>query len=316
MSYDPKRELLITVGASEALDLALRATLDPGDEVILHEPSYVAYVPAIVFAGGTAVHVATRFEDDFALDPAAVEAAITPRTKALFLGYPCNPTGAVLPDAVQDELARIAERHDLLVYSDEIYDRLAYGSYRHRAFSSLPGHARADDPDGRLLEGLRDDRLAHRLAGRAGGDLLEGILKIHQYVIMTAPTVAQDAALVALVEGEPEVERMLAEYDRRRRLVVDGFNAMGLETFEPRGAFYAFPRITSTGLDSETFARRLLEEEHVAVVPGPRLRAVGRGPRARLLRDVVRAARGGHRRASGGSSSAASRAFGSAERRE
>ena len=135
--------------------------------MILHEPSYVAYEPAIVFAGGTVVHVATRFEDDFALDPAAVEAAITPRTKALFLGYPCNPTGAVLPDAVQEELARIAERHDLLVYSDEIYDRLAYGSYRHRAFSALPGHARADDPHGRLLEGVRDDRLADRLAGRA-----------------------------------------------------------------------------------------------------------------------------------------------------
>ena len=137
--YDPATELLITVGASEAVDLALRATCDPGDEVILHEPSYVAYVPAIVFAGGVVRHVATRFEDDFALDPAAVEAAITPRTKALFLGYPCNPTGAVLPDDVQDALADIAVRHDLLVFSDEIYDRLAYGTYRHRAMSALPG---------------------------------------------------------------------------------------------------------------------------------------------------------------------------------
>src|SRR4051812_5420836 len=137
--YAPEDEILITVGASEAVDLALRATCDPGDEVILHEPSYVAYVPAIVFAGGTVVPVATRFEDDFALDPAAVEAAITPRTKALFLGYPANPTGAVLDDDVQDALARIARDHDLLVYSDEIYDRLAYGTYRHRAFSSLPG---------------------------------------------------------------------------------------------------------------------------------------------------------------------------------
>ena len=137
--YDPATEILITVGASEAVDLALRATCDPGDEVILHEPSYVAYVPAIVFAGGVVRHVATSAATDFALDPAAVEAAITPRTKALFLGYPANPTGAVLDDDVQDELARIAERHDLLVYSDEIYDRLAYGTYRHRAFSSLPG---------------------------------------------------------------------------------------------------------------------------------------------------------------------------------
>jgi len=267
VAYDPKRELLITVGASEALDLAMRATIDPGDEVILHEPCYVAYVPAIVFAGGSVVHVATRFEDDFALDPAAVEAAITPRTKALFLGYPCNPTGAVLSDEVQEELARIADRHDLLVYSDEIYDRLAYGSYRHRAFSSLPGMRERTI----LMGGFSK---AYAMTGwrigwmAAPADLLEGIVKIHQYVIMTAPTVSQDAALVALVEGEPEVERMLAEYDRRRRLVVDRFNAMGLETFEPRGAFYAFPRITSTGLDADTFSRRLLEEEHVAVVPG------------------------------------------------
>ena len=265
--YDPQKELLITVGASEALDLALRATCDPGDEVILHEPSYVAYVPAIVFAGGTAVHVATRFEDDFALDPAAVEAAITPRTKALFLGYPCNPTGAVLPDAVQEELARIAERHDLLVYSDEIYDRLAYGTYRHRAFSALPGMKERTI----LMGGFSK---AYAMTGwrigwvAAPAAILEGMLKIHQYGIMTAPTIAQDAALVAIVEGEPEVERMRAEYDRRRRLLVDGFNAMGLETFEPRGAFYAFPRITSSGLDSATFAQRLLEEERVAVIPG------------------------------------------------
>jgi aminotransferase len=267
VSYDPKTELLITVGASEALDLAMRATIDAGDEVILHEPSYVAYVPAVVFAGGTVVHVATRFEDDFALAPAAVEAAITPRTKALFLGYPCNPTGAVLPDAVQDELARIAERHDLLVYSDEIYDRLAFGSYRHRAFSALPGMRERTI----LMGGFSK---AYAMTGwrigwmAAPAAIIEGILKIHQYVIMTAPTVAQDAALAAILDGEPDVERMRAEYDRRRRLVVDGFNAMGLETFEPRGAFYAFPRISSTGLDADTFATRLLEEEHVAVIPG------------------------------------------------
>jgi aminotransferase len=267
VEYDPKDELLITVGASEAVDLALRATCDEGDEVILHEPSYVAYVPAIVFAGGTTVQVPTRFEDDFALDPAVVEAAITPRTKALFLGYPCNPTGAVLPDDVQDQLAAIAERHDLLVYSDEIYDRLAYGSYRHRAFSALPGMRERTILMGGFskayaMTGWRIGWLA------APAPIIEGILKIHQYTIMTAPTVAQDAALVALVDGEPDVARMLGEYDRRRRLVVDAFNAMGLETFEPRGAFYAFPRITSTGLDSETFSRRLLEEEHVAVIPG------------------------------------------------
>jgi aminotransferase len=276
VSYDPGRELLVTVGASEAVDLALRATCDPGDEVVLHEPSYVAYAPAVSFAGGIVRHVPTSLEDDFALDPVAVEAAITPRTKALFLGYPCNPTGAVLPDAVQDELARIAVRHDLLVYSDEIYDRLSYGSYRHRAMSSLPGMR-----DRTILMGgfskayaMTGWRVGY-LAAPAG--ILEGIVKVHQYGIMSAPTTAQDAALVALTTGEPDVERMRAEYDRRRRLLVDGLNGMGLRTFEPRGAFYAFPQITSTGFDSDTFAQRLLEEEHVAVVPGSAFGPSGEG---------------------------------------
>lgn len=277
VAYDPMTELLITVGASEAVDLALRATCDPGDEVILHEPSYVAYVPAVVFAGGVVRHVATTLDDDFALDPAAVEAAITPRTKALFLGYPCNPTGAVLPDDVQDELARIAERHDLLVYSDEIYDRLAYGTYRHRAFSALPGMK-----DRTILMGgfskayaMTGWRVGY-LAAPAG--ILEGIVKVHQYGIMSAPTTAQDAALEALLGAEADVEAMLAEYDRRRRLVVDGFNAIGLRTFEPRGAFYAFPQVTAaTGLSSEAFAQRLLEEERVAVIPGSAFGPSGEG---------------------------------------
>ena len=277
VAYDPMTELLITVGASEAVDLALRATCDPGDEVILHEPSYVAYVPAVVFAGGVVRHVATTLDDDFALDPAAVEAAITPRTKALFLGYPCNPTGAVLPDDVQDELARIAERHDLLVYSDEIYDRLAYGTYRHRAFSAQPGMK-----DRTILMGgfskayaMTGWRVGY-LAAPAG--ILEGIVKVHQYGIMSAPTTAQDAALEALLGGEADVEAMLAEYDRRRRLVVDGFNAIGLRTFEPRGAFYAFPQVTAaTGLSSEAFAQRLLEEERVAVIPGSAFGPSGEG---------------------------------------
>jgi aminotransferase len=267
VSYDPTREILITVGASEAVDLALRATCDAGDEVILHEPSYVAYVPAITLAGGTAVHVATTMADDFALDPAALERAITPRTKALFLGYPCNPTGAVLSDAVQDQIAEIAVSHDLLVYSDEIYDRLAYGSYRHRALSSLPGMR-----DRTILMGGFSK--AYAMTGWRVGwlcappGILEGIVKIHQYGIMSAPTTAQDAALVALTDGEADVQRMLAAYDRRRRLIVDGLNEIGLPTFEPRGAFYAFPKVTSTGLDADTFAEQLLREEHVAVVPG------------------------------------------------
>jgi aminotransferase len=276
VAYDPATELLVTVGASEAVDLALRATCDPGDEVVLHEPSYVAYVPAIVFAGGVPVHVPTRFEDDFALDPADVGSAITPRTKALFLGYPCNPTGAVLPAAAQDELAAIAERHDLLVYSDEIYDRLAYGSYVHRAFSALPGMRERTILMGGFskayaMTGWRVGWLA------APAAILEGVVKVHQYGIMSAPTTAQDAALVAIVDGEPEVARMVAEYDRRRRMFVDGLNAIGLETFEPRGAFYAFPKITSTGLSDDEFTERLLTEERVAVVPGSAFGPSGAG---------------------------------------
>jgi aminotransferase len=211
------------------------------------------------------------------LDPAVVEAAITPRTKSLFLGYPCNPTGAVLPDEVQDELARIAARHDLLVYSDEIYDRLAYGSYRHRAFSALPGMK-----DRTILMGgfskayaMTGWRVGYLAAPAA---ILEGIVKVHQYGIMSAPTTAQDAALEALTGAEADVEAMLAEYDRRRRLVVDGFNAIGLRTFEPRGAFYAFPEVTTaTGLSSEDFAQALLEEERVAVIPGSAFGPSGEG---------------------------------------
>jgi aminotransferase len=274
--YDPATEILVTVGASEAVDLALRATCDPGDEVVLHEPSYVAYVPAITFAGGVPRLVPTRMADDFALDPAAVAAAITPRTKALFLGYPCNPTGAVLPDAVQDELAAIAARHDLLVYSDEIYDRLAYGSYRHRAFSARPGMRERTV----LMGGFSK---AYAMTGwRVGylcapAGILEGIVKVHQYGIMSAPTIAQDAALEALLHGEPDVQRMLAEYDRRRRLLVDGLNRLGLPTFEPRGAFYAFPEIRGTGLSSDEFTERLLHEERVAVVPGSAFGPSGEG---------------------------------------
>jgi aminotransferase len=277
VAYNPATEILITIGASEAVDLALRATCDPGDEVVLHEPSYVAYAPAVIFAGGTVRHVATRLDEDFALDPRDLEAAITPRTKALFLGYPCNPTGAVLPDAVQDEIAAIAERHDLLVYSDEIYDRLAYGRYRHRAFSALPGMRERTI----LMGGFSK---AYAMTGwRVGyvcapAGILEGVVKVHQYGIMSAPTTAQDAALEALTSGEPEVERMVAEYDRRRRMFVDGLNRLGLRTFEPQGAFYAFPEVTSTtGLSSEEFTERLLTEERVAVVPGSAFGPSGEG---------------------------------------
>ena len=290
--YEPENEILVTVGASEAVDLALRATCDPGDEVILHEPSYVAYVPAIVFAGGTAVPVATRFEDDFALDPAAVEAAITPRTKALFLGYPANPTGAVLDDDVQDELARIARDHDLLVYSDEIYDRLAYGTYRHRAFSALPGMRERTI----LMGGFSK---AYAMTGwRVGwmcapAGILEGIVKVHQYGIMSAPTVAQDAALAALQGGEPQSQAMLAEYDRRRRLLVDGLNAARAR--DVRAARRVL-RLPEDHLDRPDLGRVHRAAAGRGARRGrarERLRAVRRGPRPDVLRDRVRAARGG-----------------------
>jgi aminotransferase len=274
--YDPEREIVITVGASEALVAALMAICDPGDEVILADPAYVAYLPAIVFAGGTPVLVPTREEDAWQLEPDAVEAAITPRTKALFLGYPSNPTGAVLaPDTIR-ALAEVAERHDLLVVSDEIYDRLVYGGHRHEAFSALPGMRERTI----LLGGFSK---AYAMTGwRIGyacapADLLEGVVKFHQYAIMSAPTVGQDAARVAIADGDGAVARMVAEYDRRRRMFVTGLERIGLPTVEPRGAFYAFPRISDTGLTSEVFAERLLFEHRVAVVPGDAFGPSGAG---------------------------------------
>ena len=276
VKYDPGTEILITVGASEALDLALRATCDNGDEVILHEPSYVANAPVVTLAGGVPVAVATSLQDNFALDPDAVQDTITQKTKALFLAYPCNPTGAVLMNDVQDGLARVVESNDLLVYSDEIYHRLVYGKYRHRSFAAIPGMRERTILIGGFsktyaMTGWRVGYLC------APAKIVQGILKIHQYGIMSAPTIAQDAALVALTQGEPDIDRMVAEYDRRRRLVVSSFNCMGLPTFKPRGAFYAFPQITSTGLSSQEFCSRLLVEEKVAVVPGDAFGPSGEG---------------------------------------
>ena len=276
VSYDPQGELLVTVGASEAVAATMAAIVDPGDEVILHEPSYVAYLPAILFNGGTPVLIPTHLDGDFELDPAAVEAAITPRTKAIFLGYPCNPTGAVLPEAKTRAIAEIAVRHDLLVVSDEIYDRLVYGDHVHHAFSSFEGARERTI----LLGGFSK---AYAMTGWRVGwaaapqHILEGILKVHQYGIMSAPTTAQDAALAALTGAEMDVRRMVAEYDRRRRMFVDGLNRIGLPTFEPRGAFYAFPRITSTGMTSAAFSERLLFEQQVAVVPGDAFGPSGEG---------------------------------------
>ena len=275
IDYDPRAELLITVGVSEAMDVALRAILNPGDEVIVPEPTYVSYVPCTVLAGGTPVPVPTRMEDDFRLGPADVASRITPRTKAIILGYPNNPTGAVMDRERLEEIARLAEAHDLLVVSDEIYDRLVYG-VEHTCFAALPGMLDRTI----LLGGLSK---AYAMTGwrigyaAAPADIMEAMVKIHQYTIMCAPTASQYAALEALKEGEEAVLEMLEEYDRRRRFIVRGLNEIGLECFEPRGAFYAFPSVRSTGLSSEEFAQRLLVEEKVAVVPGNAFGDCGEG---------------------------------------
>lgn len=273
--YDPESELLITVGVSEALQNSMLATIDPGDEVIIPEPCFVAYQAAVIFAGGTPVHVATSMEHSFQVEPAAIEAAITPRTRAILIGYPNNPTGAVMPREKLLEIAAIAERHDLIVFSDEIYDRLIYG-VEHTCFASLPNMKRRTA----LLGGFSKAyaMTGWRLGWLAGpADLTAATRKIHQYAIMSAPTPAQYVGLEALRNGEQAVQEMVAEYDRRRKVLVEGFNSMGLQTFVPQGAFYAFPRIAHLGLTSEQFAERLLHEQHVAVVPGDAFGPSGAG---------------------------------------
>jgi len=275
VSYDPASELLITVGVSEALYLSMTALLNPGEEVIVPTPCFVAYQAEVILAGGTAVELATRVEDGFQVNPEALEAAITPRTKAILIGYPNNPTGATSTRQALLEIARIAEKHDLVVISDELYDQLVY-DVEHVCFASLPGMRERTI----LLGGFSKNyamtgwRIGYAAAPT---ELLQGLRRIHQYTIMSAPTVAQDAALEALKNGASEVEQMRREYDRRRRLIVNGLNELGLPTFEPHGAFYAFPNISVTGMDEETFATRLLDEERVAVVPGTAFGPGGEG---------------------------------------
>jgi aminotransferase len=268
VDYDPRHELIITVGASEGVDASLRATINPGDEVIYHEPCFVAYAPCIQLAGGVPVAVSTTDATDFRVTADMIRAAITPRTKAIFLGYPNNPTGAVLDRSDLEAIAAVAEEHDLLVFSDEIYDRLVYGSHEHTAFSALPGMHRRTV----LLGGFSK---SYAMTGwrigyvAAPAELMAGIAKVHQYGIMCAPTAAQFAAIEALRNGEKHVQAMRAEYDRRRRYMTERFNAIGMSCFEPMGAFYCFPDVTAaTGLDETVFAEKLLEEERVGVVPG------------------------------------------------
>jgi aminotransferase len=274
-TYNPASEVLVTVGVSEALYLAFAATLDPGDEVIIPEPCFVAYAPEVIFAGGTPVMIPTRVEDNFQVTAAEIQAAVTPRTKVLLVGYPNNPTGAVMSRERLNEIAAVVKQHNLLVISDEIYDRLVYGM-DHVCFPSLPGmYGRTV-----LLQGFSK---AYAMTGwrigyiAAPAEIMEMMRRVHQYTIMCAPTVSQYAALAALREGEPYVQEMVAEYDRRRRLIVDGLNEIGLQCFEPQGAFYAFPSVEITGMDENEFAEKLLQEERVACVPGSAFGEAGRG---------------------------------------
>ncbi len=267
VGYDPVQEILITVGVSEALYLVMNALLDPGDEVIIPTPCFVSYQAEVILAGGVAVEVPSRPEDNFQLNPEQIRSAITARTKIIFVGYPNNPTGAVASRQVLNEVAKIAEEHNLLIISDEIYDRLVY----HHEHVCVPALDDAIRQRTVLLGGLsKDYAMTGWRIGYACGpaEIIKGMTRIHQYTIMSAPTTAQDAALEALTNGEKYVRQMLVEYDRRRKLIVDGFNRLGLTTFEPHGAFYAFPNISASGMDDETFAEALLHEERVAVVPG------------------------------------------------
>ncbi len=275
LSYSPDDEVLVTVGVSEALYLALKVLLDPGDEVLVVEPCFVANPALVETAGGIPVMAPSRVEDDFQVTGAALEARITPRTKAILLSYPSNPTGAVLTKEHMLQVAQVAEKHDLIVISDEIYERLVYG-IEHINFATLPEMLHRTI----VLSGMSKSyamtgwRIGYVTAPKA---FAQAMYKIHQYLIMSAPTMGQAAALEAIHAGEHDVEMMRQEYDRRRRLLVDGFNQLGMQCFEPKGAFYAFPSITLSGMDDESFCEALLNEERLALIPGSAFGDSGRG---------------------------------------
>ncbi|GCE12036.1 aminotransferase class I/II-fold pyridoxal phosphate-dependent enzyme [Tengunoibacter tsumagoiensis] len=276
LTYDPARQLLVTVGVSEGVDLVMRTLIDPGDEVISSDPGYVAYEADIIFSGGVAVPVTTYAEYNFAVRAADIEAAITPRTKLILLGTPNNPTGAVIPREELEGIARIAIKYDLIVAVDEVYSRLVY-DIEHFSIASFPGMQERTI----LLDGFSK---AYAMTGwrvgyvAAPSYLLEAMCKIHQYTIMCAGTAAQEAALEALRHGEDDVLHMQADYARRGKMLVAGLNRIGLPTCKPHGAFYAFPYVSGVGgMSDEEFAERLLVEEEVAVVPGSSFGDAGKG---------------------------------------
>ncbi len=275
VNYHPEDEILITAGSSEALDLVLRATINPGDEVIIPDPCYVAYPADITLAGGKPILVSTNERNNFVVRATDIEARITKKTKAILIGYPANPTGAAMSKKEADAIAELSKEHDLPIISDEIYARLIYG-VQHICFPSLPGMKKRTI----LISGFSK---SHAMTGwrigyvAADRRFIQALTKIHQYTLLCAPTMTQMATIEALRNGEGEVEKMVQEYNRRRRFMVKRLNEIGLPCFEPKGAFFAFPSIEATGMNSEEFAHKLLLEEKVAVVPGTAFGPSGEG---------------------------------------
>ena len=276
VSYDSKTEILVTVGGSEAIDMTLRAITEPGDEIIIPQPSYVCYEPITRLSGGVPVIIHTKAENDFKVTPEELKQAISPKTKALILPYPCNPTGGIMERKDLEKLADILKDTDIIVISDEIYAELTFDNIKHTSVASVPGMKERTV----LINGFSKAfsmtgwRLGYACAPEP---LLNEITKIHQYAIMCAPTVSQYAAIEALRSCDDVVRDMVEEYDMRRKLIVKGFNQLGLTCREPKGAFYAFPSIQSTGLSSEEFCERLLYSKKVAVVPGTAFGDSGEG---------------------------------------
>ncbi len=275
-TYDPRTEVLITVGGSEGIDLCLRALVSPGDEVLIPQPSFVCYEPLTRLAGGVPVIINTRAEEGFRLTAESLRAAITPRTKLLVLPFPGNPTGAVMRREHLEAIAEVLRGTNIMVLSDEIYSDLTYGDDPHVSIVSLDGMAERTVYVGGFSKSfaMTGWRLGYACAP---APVLKMMLKLHQFALMCAPTTSQNAAIEALTNGEEDVAEMRADYDGRRRLIVKELNAMGLTCFEPEGAFYVFPSIQKTGLSSEEFCHRLLQEKHVAVVPGTAFGACGEG---------------------------------------
>jgi aminotransferase len=266
LDYDPKQEILVTTGVSEAIDIAIRSIVNPGDEILVVQPTYVSYVPLIVLAGGIPVSVPATVENEFKVRPEDIAAKITPRTKAIILNYPNNPTGAVMTREDYEKIAAVIEQNDLLVLSDEVYEAMTYEGV-HTPFSLIPGMKERTI----LLNGLSK---SHAMTGLRVGyvlapkELIAAMMTIHQYCMLCAPVTVQIGAIEALRNGEEEMKSMVREFNRRRILIVDGFNKLGLDCFEPKGAFYAFPSIRSTGLTSEEFAEKFFASKHVITIPG------------------------------------------------